>query len=145
MVASQKRDALGISGLVAQQQLERLHAVVPPIHKVALARRIQSWTGISVGKVSIRCSRGGVEDHEDVVCRGDLASLAKQLEQVIKLSVHVPAFGGRLVEAVPRARTKRTHGFYGTNVWGWSGPHPQTVTGLCTGCTFDSSINISFT
>ena len=79
--------------------------------------------------------------HEDIVRVRNLPALPKQLDQIIKLPMHVPG----MMRAMANQQTEKGGAQKREGEHVRKSTHPQTVTGLCTGCTFDSSISISFT
>lgn len=66
VIASNQCDAVGISNLVGKQQQEGFDAVEAPVHEVTQEKVIDCWA---------------------------LSPVLKQFQQVIELSVYVPAYG----------------------------------------------------
>jgi hypothetical protein len=113
---------------------DSMHYVVVGVCRIEMRGRKARENGRGA-----RISGQGVY-HEHVICVRDLPALPKQLDQIIKLPVNVP--GARGVSELCWRHGGRT-AYNGIHAC--ASTHPQTVTGLCTGCTFDSSINISLT
>ena len=122
VVAAKQSNAFGIPGLVRQQKLQGFDAVMPAVDVIA---------------------------HEHVVVAGNGAALLKQVQQIKELPVDVAAndsLAHARTQLIRQGRHTRCHQKRANeSERAKKSERTASRTGLLTGCTFDSSIKISFT